>query len=97
LSTDEYLVAGGHNDVLANGRPIAPGDIVPADQVNLESEHDQALVAGGALVDVTADRKASGPEQTGDDSASQKPKRATRTGVRPGDAENGADSAQKEN
>jgi hypothetical protein len=64
LSATEYLVAGGHNDVLAGGRPIAPGDIVPADQIDLDSEHDQALVAAGVLVDVAADRKAAASKPT---------------------------------
>lgn len=48
----KYLVAGDHADTLASGRPIAPGDTVPASAVDLETANDQRLLHDGALIDL---------------------------------------------
>lgn len=51
-TSDRYLVAGTHPDTLDSGRPIVPGDLLPASAVNTRSDHDQHLIAAGVLIDL---------------------------------------------
>lgn len=44
---------------IASGRMLAPGEIVAADEVDLESAHDRALVDEGALIKAAFD----GPDE----------------------------------
>ncbi|MEJ7824909.1 MAG: hypothetical protein WKF48_05745 [Solirubrobacteraceae bacterium] len=53
----KYLVAGDHADVLASGRPIAPGETVAAGAVDLEHPHDRRLMADGVLIDTQPARE----------------------------------------
>jgi hypothetical protein len=53
----KYLVAGDHSETLASGRPIAPGDELAADSVDLDSPHDQRLLADGVLIDTQTKKK----------------------------------------
>lgn len=48
--TDTLLVALSHPDTLSSGRPIAPGDQIPADALDPEDLHDAQLIADGAFV-----------------------------------------------
>ena len=57
MSDDEYLVAGGHPDTLASGRPIAPGETVPKTAVDPKDPHDAALLADGTLLTPATPKK----------------------------------------
>lgn len=45
-----YLVVSDHAEVLASGRPIAPGDRVPTSAVNTRDPHDRHLIDSGVLL-----------------------------------------------
>lgn len=59
-----YLVAGDHADTLASGQPIAPGDELRKDAVDLEHPNDQRLVADGVLIELKPARKAENQENS---------------------------------
>jgi hypothetical protein len=61
--SDKYLVVGDHADTLASGRPIAPGETLPASAVNPKDPNDQRLLDGGVLIDTGA-RKGSTEEKS---------------------------------
>jgi hypothetical protein len=46
---DRYLYVGEHADTLASGRPVAPGDRIPASA--LDEEHDKRFLDEGLLID----------------------------------------------
>lgn len=46
----ELLVVLSHPDTLASGRPIAPGDRVPADELDPKDLHDARLIIDEAFV-----------------------------------------------
>lgn len=52
MTDHRYLVAGSHPETLASGRPITPGDKLPATAVDPKSEHDKHLLEAGALIDL---------------------------------------------
>lgn len=98
----QYLVAGSHPDTLASGRPIAPGDTVPAEAVDLKDPHDQALLDSGVLIDVDADREqaasaAEGSSSTDGTSARSGDAPASRKKPQTGDSSTAAspDNAQE--
>jgi hypothetical protein len=56
--SDKYLFVGDHADTLGGGRPVAPGDPVPASAVDPKTHpHDQHLLDTGALIEPVAEKK----------------------------------------
>lgn len=55
--SDQFLVGGDHPSTLASGRPVAPGDTLPASAVDPASDVDKQLLADGLLIDLNAARK----------------------------------------
>lgn len=55
--SDKYLYVGDHADTLDAGRPVAPGDPVPASAVNPKSSHDKQLLDEGALIEPAQEKK----------------------------------------
>jgi hypothetical protein len=49
---DRYLYVGEHSDTLCSGRPVAPGDRVPASALE---EADQRFLDDGLLIDAKAE------------------------------------------
>jgi hypothetical protein len=56
VTDTKYLFTGEHPDVLASGRPVAPGDHVPASSVDPKHPHDQHLLAEGALTETQKEK-----------------------------------------
>lgn len=51
---DRYLYVGDHADTLSSGRPVAPGDRIPASALNLDDETgapDQRFLDDELLID----------------------------------------------
>lgn len=54
---DSYLYVGEHADTLASGRPVAPGETVPADALNLDEDAgapDQRFLTDRLLIEPLA-------------------------------------------
>jgi hypothetical protein len=50
---DRYLYVGEHSDTLSSGRPVAPGDRVPASA--LDEDADRRFLDDGLLIDAKAE------------------------------------------
>lgn len=46
----QYRFVGSHADMLANGRPVEPGEFVDLSEEDLAEVHNEMLVADGNLV-----------------------------------------------
>lgn len=49
--SDRLLYIGEHAETLASGRPVAPGDRIPASALDNDDPHDQRLLQDGVLID----------------------------------------------
>jgi hypothetical protein len=56
--SEKYLFVGYHADTLASGRPVAPGDAVPAGAVDPKDPHDRALLDEGRLIEPAPQKEA---------------------------------------
>lgn len=55
-ATGTFLAAGDHPFVTASGGSFAPGDVISGDVLDLESDHDQHLLADGQIIDTKESR-----------------------------------------
>lgn len=55
---DRLLYVGDHADQTAANRPLEPGDIISASQVDPKNPHDKRLLDDGVLVNLTAEKDA---------------------------------------
>lgn len=53
---DKYLFVGDHAETLASGRPVGPGDTVPAAALDLDDPTDQRLLEEEILIDTKEKR-----------------------------------------
>lgn len=48
--TKQYRFVGSHADMLANGRPVEPGEFVDLTDDEVREDHNEMLIADGNLI-----------------------------------------------
>lgn len=54
MTKEDYKVVSDHAEDLADGRVLAPGEVVKLSKEDLEDPHNQRLLEEGKLLDVKA-------------------------------------------